>query len=105
MSLMKPAHLVAMLSRLPAQLVGLKGRKGMIARGHDADLVVFDPVAEFTVTADMLEHRHKPTPYLGRTLRGVVQTTYLRGRKVYDRGRFLGDPGGQLLERPRVSTP
>ena len=93
-------YLWAAVTIRPAVLVGLRGHKGEIASGRDADLVVFDPDAEFTVTEEMLHHRHKATtPYLGRKLRGVVETTYLRGRKVYDRGQFLGAPGGQLLRR------
>jgi allantoinase len=87
------------LTARPAKLAGVAARKGAIAAGRDADLVVFDPDAEFTVTEDMLHHRHKATPYLGRTLRGVVETTYLRGRTIYDRGRVVAEPGGQLLRR------
>jgi allantoinase len=94
-------HIIAAMTTRPAALVGLAERKGDIAPGRDADLVIFDPDAEFVVTPGMLHHRHKATPYLGRTLRGVVEQTFLRGRKVYDRGQFHGEPGGQLLKRPR----
>lgn len=94
-------HIFAAITSRPAALVGLAARKGRISRGRDADLVVFDPDAKFVVTENLLHHRHKATPYLGRTLRGVVETTYLRGRRVYDRGEFIGDPTGQLLERQR----
>lgn len=85
----------------PAKLVGLGARKGSIASGFDADLVVFDPDATFIVDANALQHRHKITPYDGRTLRGVVETTYLRGKPIYDRGEFLGDASGKTLERTR----
>lgn len=83
----------------PAKLVGLSSRKGSIACGLDADIVVFDPAAQFTVTAELLHHRHKATPYLGRTLRGVIETTYLRGRRIYDRGELLGGPDGRIVKR------
>jgi allantoinase len=89
------------LTSSPASLVGLGSRKGTIAQGHDADLVVVDPDAEYTLTADMLHFRHRISPYVGRTMKAKVERTYLRGRKVYDHGEFLGKPCGQLLERPR----
>src|SRR5262245_28874263 len=54
--------LVNWMGQQPARLVGLEGRKGALAPGYDADLVVFDPQAEFTVTPEMLQHRHKATP-------------------------------------------
>jgi allantoinase len=79
--------------------VGLAGRKGALAAGQDADLVVLDLEAEFTVSPDLLYHRHKPTPYEGRRLRGRVAKTFLRGRKVYDAGRFAAGPNGRILLR------
>lgn len=75
----------------PAALVGLPD-KGAISAGADADLVAFDPDAEFTVDAATLHHRHPITPYHGRRLTGVVRTTWLRGEVVdltTPRGRFL----------------
>jgi allantoinase len=93
-------RLVDALSHRPAQLAGLQGAKGALEPGRDADIVLFDPVAEFVVTADMLHHRHKPTPYLGRTLRGVVEAVWLRGRQIFDHGAFPAGPIGRLLARP-----
>jgi allantoinase len=94
-------QVVDALTTRPARLVGLGSRKGSIAPGYDADLVVFDPWATWRVAATALYHRHKATPYDGRDLRGRVETTYLRGRKVYDRGEFVGQPSGELLARNR----
>ncbi len=67
----------------PAELIGLRARKGAIARGRDADLVVFDPEKTFTVDPAAIHHRHRATPYEGRNLAGRVEATYLRGRAVY----------------------
>lgn len=85
------------LCAAPAQLVGLQNRKGKIAAGFDADLVIWDPKKEFKVAGQRLHHRHKLTPYEGKTLSGVVEKTFLRGRKIYDDGEFVGEAGGLLL--------
>jgi allantoinase len=79
----------------PAKLAGRHKRKGQIAAGYDADLVVFDPDSEFVVRGDRLHYRHPVSPYLGETLRGVVKATYLRGHLVFSEGKFLGEPIGQ----------
>ncbi len=79
-----PAHVATWLCERPARLAGLHGRKGRIAPGCDADLVAWDPDAEFTVDDSALEHRHKLTPYHGLALRGVVRRTFVRGRVVFD---------------------
>jgi allantoinase len=71
------------LSAAPARLAALDARKGSIAAGKDADLVVWDPEAEFLVDERRLHQRHKRTPYAGLTLRGRVMETYARGRVVY----------------------
>ncbi len=82
----------------PATLAGLATSKGAIAVGHDADLVIFDAEARFEVQPEDIQHRHKVTPYAGRTLRGVVEHTILRGRSVYQRGRPASDARlGRLL--------
>jgi allantoinase len=97
------ADLAGWLARAPAALAGLAGRKGEIAAGRDADLVVFDPETEWVVEGARLAHRHPLTPYAGRRLRGVVRRTLLRGQTVYeldyDGGRFAPQPAGELLRR------
>ena len=83
----------------PARLVGLEQRKGSIAVGHDADLVIWEPEAEFAVTPSDLHHRHKITPYGGQVLSGLVQKTFLRGQKIYDGGAFCFETAGHFLLR------
>ena len=65
----------------PASIARLR-KKGRIVVGNDADFVIWSPEEEFVVEASMIEHRHKVTPYLGETLRGVVKETWLRGERV-----------------------
>lgn len=91
------ADLVRWMSRNPADLAGLRS-KGAIAPGFDADLVIWEPERAFRVDPAKLEHRHKLTPYAGRTLHGVVRRTLVRGRTVYDDGAFAGQPAGALLK-------
>lgn len=81
----------------PARLAGIAGRKGSIAEGQDADLVIWEPEVRFAVDPARLEHRHKLTPYAGRNLYGRVRKTLLRGETVYDHGAFLDRPTGRPL--------
>jgi allantoinase len=92
-------NLVRWMSTGPAQLAGLERRKGAIAIGYDADIVVWNPEKRFVVKSKLVQHRHKLTPYLNHALRGVVESTFLRGEMIYDRGRFPGTPQGALLRR------
>src|SRR5262249_21040711 len=90
-------RLAEWMSAAPARLAGLAAFKGALAEGHDADIAVWDPEAERVVDPAGLRQRHRTTPYAGRRLRGVVVSTYLRGEKIYDRGRLVGAPRGELL--------
>ena len=98
---LRRGHSLTDLSRwlcsAPAELVDLQNRKGKITAGHDADLVIWNPKKQVKVTGDSLQHRHKLTPYEGMTLTGVVEQTFLRGRKIYDEGEFCSPPQGLLL--------
>ncbi len=96
-------HGVADLARWmcegPARLAGLEGRKGRIAPGLDADLVIWEPEEEWTVRGADLRHRHPVTPYEGRTLAGRVRRTLVRGETVYEEGRLGETRPGRTLRR------
>jgi allantoinase len=76
-------ELSSWMSDRTSRFAGLGDRKGRIAVGYDADLVVFDPEASFRVEPSMILHRNKLTPYEGLELRGKVSRTYLRGNCIY----------------------
>ncbi|QDK80017.1 allantoinase AllB [Spirosoma sp. KCTC 42546] len=85
------------LSEKPAQLAGLDHRKGRIAKGYDADLIVWNPEKSFVVSTDSLQHKHKMTPYLNEELFGVVEQTYLGGELVFKDGSFVVLNSGKFI--------
>lgn len=91
--------IVDLMTSGPAKLAGLGDRKGKLAAGYDADIVVFDPEQSFVVQPDLVQYRHKVTPYAGDTLTGVVHATYVRGRKVWEDGRSVGGAVGECVRR------
>ncbi len=92
-----PDLIASLTARAPAGRFRLSSKEGWFALGADADLVLFDPAGGTPVTAGSLQYRHKLTPYLGRTLRGAVRRTILRGRTVALDGQPVGAPGGRLV--------
>ncbi|MEU8528990.1 allantoinase AllB [Streptomyces sp. NPDC048629] len=88
---------VRWMSAAPARLAGL-ARKGAIEAGRDADFAVLAPDETFTVDPAGLQHRNRVTAYAGRTLYGVVKSTWLRGERIHDGGE-LAEPSGLLLGR------
>jgi dihydropyrimidinase len=89
----------------PAKIFGLYPRKGVIARGSDADLVVWDPEREYTWSAATHHMRVDYNPYEGRVVKGAPELVLSRGRPVVEAGRFVGRAGaGRFLKRsPRAS--
>lgn len=92
------------LSASPAEFAGLAGKKGRLVPGFDADLLVFGPDDELEVTSESLFFKHKVSPYLGRTLRGRVHTTLLRGACVYDGAEHQGMASGRHLLHRRTAA-
>jgi len=89
-------QIVRWLGSTQAAQIGLKGRKGVLAAGADADFVVFDPDGLTSVTQDSLKFKNKISPYLDRELRGVILETWLRGQLVWDGQDVQGSKGLQV---------
>lgn len=77
-------------SQNTAELAGLGQRKGRLAKGYDADFVIWSDTETVTVQAEHLRHRHKVSPYLGRTFNGRVKQTYVRGDLAYPSTKPVG---------------
>jgi allantoinase len=89
--------IVRWMSSAPAALAGINHRAGALETGRDANFIVFDTNAEFTVIPDRLHYRHAISPYLNEKLRGAVKSTYLRGEAVYREGSFAPSPSGREI--------
>jgi dihydropyrimidinase len=94
---------VALTSTNAAKLYGLYPRKGTIAVGSDADLVIWDTEREVTIRNADLHHAVDYTPYEGVKVRGWPAVTLLRGEEVWAGGKFRGRPGnGQFMRCGRA---
>ena len=89
------ANIARWMAEGPARLAGCASCKGRLAKGFDADFVVFEPEAEFIASPEHLFYRHRVSPYLGETLGGKVKATYLRGNCIFADGEIPGEPGGR----------
>src|SRR5262249_8850209 len=91
---------VELTSTSPAKIFGLFPRKGTIAPGSDADLVVFDPNRTVTLSAKTLHMKVDYNPYEGRQVTGAADTVISRGGLVIENGKFVGRRGcGSFIKR------
>lgn len=93
------SRLAEITSTKPAARFALPD-KGRIEVGADADLVLVDLGVSHTLTLDELRYRHKASPFVGRTLRGEVKRTLVRGQTVFADGQIVGRPQGRFI-RPK----
>lgn len=94
------AHLVAKCCTNPAKLMGLYPRKGVIAKGADADLAIIHPTRKLKVDWQTMETNADWNPYQGQLLAGFAEKTFCRGRLIVDDYKFVGANGwGEFLPR------
>ncbi len=99
-----PNRFVQLVSTAPAKLFGLYPRKGTIAVGSDADLVIFDPNEEQVISAKTHHMRVDYSMFEGIKVKGIPKTVLSRGRAVIENGKFVGKPGsGEFLRRQTYS--
>jgi dihydropyrimidinase len=97
---------VEVVSTAPAKLFGLFPRKGTIAVGSDADIVIFDPNAEMTISARTHHMNVDYNAYEGMKVKGVTETVLSRGKVIVDKGQYVGRPGeGRFLKRSLFTCP
>ena len=93
---------VELCSTSPAKLFGLFPRKGTIAPGSDADIVIFDPDAEAVISAATHHMNVDYSAYEGRRVRGVVRSVLARGELIVENGTFVGRPGRGRYQRRKT---
>lgn len=97
---------VDLVSTAPAKLFGLYPQKGTIAAGSDADLVIFDPEADFTISRSSQYQNVDYTPYEGYSGKGVPQKVFSRGSLIFEKSKYVGEPGqGCFQKRKPFSKP
>jgi dihydropyrimidinase len=96
-------HWVKIHTEGPARLFGLYPQKGVLQRGSDADIVVWDPQASRSIRAEDLQTKCDWNPYAGMQLSGIARHVFLRGIEVAKDSRFIG-PGGEGRFVPRLAS-
>ena len=92
-------NVVELCSTNPAKIFGCT-QKGSITVGKDADIVIYDPSKDFTISVDNMHSDYDHTIWEGKTLYGYPVKTFVRGNLVYDNGEFVGKIGlGEFVKR------
>lgn len=89
--------LIALLTKKPAEFLGLDDKKGALKSGFDADITVWDDSEHFQITENSVQHKHKATPYLNETVVGKVIHTFVNGVQVVENSKLKTLRQGQLL--------
>ncbi len=90
-------HITALTANNPAERFRLKN-KGRLELDYDADLTLVNLSDTQTLTKENLFYRHKQSPCLGQTFRGVIRQTFVRGQAVFENGRIVSEPFGKFVK-------
>ena len=94
---MSLVEFIPLLTSKPAQFLGLQDKIGTIKEGYRADLTIWQPEATFDVKEDIIEHRHKATPYLNHSLFGVINGTIVNGQFAFQNEGIVPTPFGRKI--------
>eukprot|EP00944_MAST-04C_sp_MAST-4C-sp1_P014593 g14593.t1 len=97
---LSPGDVARLIAKNPAKRFGMAARKGEIAIGYDADVALFDSKKEWVIDPKESFSIQDYTPFEGINVTGKVETTFLRGHRVFDNGEIIGAPKGENLVRP-----
>jgi dihydropyrimidinase len=90
------------LSENPAKIFKLYPRKGVLAIGSDADIVILDPKKRWVLRTDQMHTTAKWTPYAGMEITGGIETTIVRGMIICHQGNVVGEKGYGAFIRPNL---
>jgi allantoinase len=93
---LEPQRIALLTSTNPAKRFRLQG-KGKLEAGFDADLTLVDLKESETLTKEKLFYRHKQSPYIGQTLKGVIKQTLLRGQVIFKNGKIVAESNGEFI--------
>lgn len=93
-----------LLSEGPARLLGMYPRKGVLAEGADADIVIWDPEAEWTISASDQQQNVDHTPYEGMKMKGIARKVFVGGELAAENGRPTGVKAGRYVRRKIESS-
>jgi allantoinase len=89
--------LIPLLMEGPAKFLGLEHQKGKLEKGFDADITIWDDSESFTISEDIIQHRHKATPYMNAVVFGKVIHTFVNGIQVVEDSKLKTLKAGKLL--------
>ena len=89
--------LILLLTKKSAKFLGIDHKKGELKAGFDADITIWDDASAFKITEDLIQHKHKATPYLNETVFGKVIHTFVNGVQVVENSKLVRLEQGQLL--------
>ncbi|SDS56941.1 allantoinase [Polaribacter sp. KT25b] len=89
--------LIPLLTSNPAKFLGLHDRKGALKIGFDADITIWDDTKNIIISEEIIEHKHKATPYLGHEFKGKIMAVFVNGYQILKDSKIIKENKGELL--------